>query len=501
MRRIAALDQKLFLRVARARLPGAERVLPALTTAADHGVLWAATAAGLAVGGTPRARRAAGRALGSVLVASTLANMVAKRVTRRPRPQLALVPVGRHLRRTPFTTSFPSGHSASAAAFAVGLGIEYPLLGAAVAPVAAAVMLSRVYVGAHYPGDVLAGAALGATTAALLGRWRPHQPTRPVAPSAPSPGPAVRLPALPGGQGLHVVVNERSGGSALPEPQADSGAGNPDHALIRDLLPQADVRRADGGDALADLITQAAQRARAEGGALGVCGGDGTVNLAAAAATEHGLPLAVFPGGTLNHFAADAGLTDFAATAAAVEAGTGTAVDLGVLTDEDGGARRVFVNTFSIGIYPELVRLRERWEHRVGKWPALAVAVARLLPTAEPTSLEIAGRPRRVWLLFAGNGRYHRRGMAPSSRERLDHGVLDLRMVDAGHRYARLRLALAFLTDTLDRTPVYRTARLRGLRLGALDGVSHLSVDGEAVGAPDRLRLATAPGALRVYHP
>ncbi|WP_344446617.1 diacylglycerol/lipid kinase family protein, partial [Kitasatospora nipponensis] len=255
------------------------------------------------------------------------------------------------------------------------------------------------------------------------------------------------------------------------------------------------------GEELPALRAGGAGGARAEGGALGVCGGDGTVNLEAALAAKHGLPLAVFPGGTLNHFAADAGIEDFAATAEAVLAGAGVAVDLGVLRAPGGERHRVFLNTFSIGIYPDLVRLRERWEHRIGKWPALALAVARLLPAAEPTELEIAGERRRVWLLFAGNGRYRRHGMAPSTRDRLDAGVLDVRLVDAGHRFARLRLVLAFLTGALDRTPVYRTARLTRLRLGGLQKVRHLSLDGEALPAPDALELGALEGGLLVYRP
>ncbi|WP_425556146.1 phosphatase PAP2 family protein, partial [Kitasatospora nipponensis] len=95
-------------------------------------MLGRAAPAALAVGGHPPARRAAGRAIGSLLVASTLANGIAKRVTRRPRPGLERVPAARLLRRPPFTTSFPSGHSASAAAFVVGLAVESPPLAVAV---------------------------------------------------------------------------------------------------------------------------------------------------------------------------------------------------------------------------------------------------------------------------------------------------------------------------------------------------------------------------------
>ena len=66
----------------------------------------------------------------------------------------------------PTSTSFPSGHSASAAAFAVAVGDVIPGLRVPLGLAATAVAFSRVYTGVHYPGDVLVGAATGA----LLGR-------------------------------------------------------------------------------------------------------------------------------------------------------------------------------------------------------------------------------------------------------------------------------------------------------------------------------------------
>ncbi|MEU3573746.1 phosphatase PAP2 family protein, partial [Kitasatospora sp. NPDC036755] len=160
--RLDAIDRALFDRIAAAPLHGTRPWLRALSRAADHGVLWTATAAVLGTVGGRRGRRAALRGLGSLAIASATANTVAKHATRRPRPAADGVPAIRRLLRQPVTTSFPSGHAASAAAFATGVAIESPLLGAAVAPVAAAVAFSRVYTGVHYPGDVLAGAALGA---------------------------------------------------------------------------------------------------------------------------------------------------------------------------------------------------------------------------------------------------------------------------------------------------------------------------------------------------
>jgi membrane-associated phospholipid phosphatase len=162
---VGELDRTLFRRVAGMSSPLLDAVLPPLTRAADHSVLWLATSAGLAVSGRPGLRRAAGSGLASVAVASLLANQVGKRLLPRVRPLLDSVPAGRRARRTPGSHSFPSGHAASAAAFAVGASLEVPALAVPLGVTAAAVGFSRVYTGVHYPADVLAGAALGAGVA------------------------------------------------------------------------------------------------------------------------------------------------------------------------------------------------------------------------------------------------------------------------------------------------------------------------------------------------
>ncbi|GAA0665168.1 bifunctional phosphatase PAP2/diacylglycerol kinase family protein [Kitasatospora atroaurantiaca] len=486
------LDRQLFVRFAARRLRGADPWLPRLTHAADHGVLWLASAAVLGASGSRTARRAALRGVGSLLIASAVANLPAKYAARRPRPLLDPVPVVRRLLKQPVTSSFPSGHSASAAAFATGLALESPLLGAVAAPVAAGVMASRVYVGVHYPGDVLAGAALGAGAAALTLRWWPRRPNRPAA-TAP---PHLDAPALPRGAGLSVVVNISAGPGVPPR-----GGQGPDPVVeeLRALLTEAEIQVCGPGDDLAELMDRAAARAVRAGGALGVCGGDGTVNLAATVAARELLPLAVFPGGTLNHFAVDLGSPTLRATAEAVETGSAAAVDLGRLRGD--GLDRIFLNTFSIGVYPDLVRVRERLEKRLGKWPALGVALVRVLAAAEPVPVAVSGVPRRLWLLFAGNGAYDPPGFAPSHRSRLDDGLLDIRVVDGSRPFARTRLLAAFLSGTLGRSRVYREARLPALDLTDLRGVGHLALDGEAVPAPDRLLLGKASRPLTVYRP
>ncbi|MFB6894558.1 bifunctional phosphatase PAP2/diacylglycerol kinase family protein [Kitasatospora sp. NPDC056327] len=495
MRRLDVIDRALFHRVAVARRPfgtGSRSGLwlRRLSHAADHGKLWFGAAAVLGAVGGRAERRAALRGVSALMLASTVANVAAKQLTRRPRPLLDPVPVHRRLLRQPVTTSFPSGHSASAAAFATAVAIESPLAALVVAPVAAAVGASRVYTGAHHPGDVVAGFALGSAIAALTLRWWPRSSDLPP-PAGPPRRPA---PALPEGAGLWVVVNSGSGQGALTSEGPRETA-----AALRELLPRADVRICGPDDDLPTLLAEAADLAAAAGGALGVCGGDGSVNLAAGLAVERNLPLAVFPGGTLNHFALDLGIDGMAATAAAVTAGRACGVDLGLAADDT--ERRHFLNTFSLGVYPELVRLREEFEGRLGKWPALAVATARVLTTSEPVTVRVGGRERRLWLLFAGNGAYDPPGFAPTHRTGLADGLLDIRVVDGGRPLARTRLAAAFLSGTLARSRVYHAARLRALDLESLGDADRIAVDGESLPASGALRLAKSRRALTVYRP
>ncbi|MGN6474762.1 MAG: phosphatase PAP2 family protein, partial [Mycobacteriales bacterium] len=122
-RGVLAADKTLFTRVARTDNAFIDTVVPRLTNGADHGLLWFGVAGALALTGM-QGRRAAVRGLMSLSVASAVANGPAKWAVRRRRPSLTDVPPLRQLSRQPRTTSFPSGHSASAAAFATGVLLE-----------------------------------------------------------------------------------------------------------------------------------------------------------------------------------------------------------------------------------------------------------------------------------------------------------------------------------------------------------------------------------------
>ncbi|MEU1007636.1 phosphatase PAP2 family protein [Streptomyces sp. NPDC005890] len=476
LRRLLEVDGRLFEAAAAWNWPGAERVLPRLSRSANHGVLWFATAAALAASRTPRARRAAARGLASLGLASLTINTLGKRSVRRARPVLDPVPLVRQLKRQPITTSFPSGHAASAAAFATGVALESPAWGAAVAPVAFSVAMSRVYTGVHFPSDVLAGAALGAGAAFLVRRLVPTraQLRRPARPRA-------EAPALPEGDGLVMVANRASGSAERVR-------------ALQDALPKAEIVEC-APEEVGDELAKAAARAQV----LGVCGGDGTVNAAALVALRHGLPLAVLPGGTLNHFAYDLGVEDERQLARAVRHGEAVRVDAGRFATRD--TEGLFLNTLSLGVYPELVRARDRWSHRIGGWPAGLLGALRVLRAdRHPLEVEVGGERRPLWLLFVGNGVYHRMGLAPGRRTDLADGLLDVRVVHGSRRPA-LRLLTAAAAGPLTRSPAHAAVQVNRLRLTGIAPDTPLAYDGEVTAVSGEVTLEKLPEALTVYRP
>jgi membrane-associated phospholipid phosphatase len=154
--------------IARTPTPALDRAMSRLSSAADYSRLSLVSAGLLALAGGRTGRRSAGMGLGSLAVTATVVNLAVKPLGRRRRPDRLAgeVPLARHV-PMPLSRSFPSGHTATAFAFATGVGNVSPATAAPLRALAAVVGYSRVHTGVHYPGDVLAGALMGTTIAQL----------------------------------------------------------------------------------------------------------------------------------------------------------------------------------------------------------------------------------------------------------------------------------------------------------------------------------------------
>jgi len=233
-----------------------------------------------------------------------------------------------------------------------------------------------------------------------------------------------------------------------------------------------------------------------------VSGGDGTIATAASELLNTQAELAILPGGTLNHFARDLGVSTEAAEALklAVE-GTCRGVDIGVVNG------RVFLNTSSVGAYVRFVRIRERLETRFGYRIASTLAALRILFQLRSfaVELEVDGKPRiyRTPLVFIGVG--ERELQLPSLGSRVRDGRRGLHvMVVRGRSSARLlALALAAVArgvEAVARTPELDSFLVDRCRVTVRRPTS-VAIDGELVAMHEALEYELRRDALHVVCP
>ncbi len=282
---------------------------------------------------------------------------------------------------------------------------------------------------------------------------------------------------------LHDVRREDDLGPAVVV--VNPGGGSADGVE----LDGARVRELREGEDLRDVLEAIADEGA---GVIGAVGGDGSVGCAAGVACDRDRILWAVPGGTLNHFARDLGLQTPEDAAAALKGGRVATIDVG----EAAGV--AFVNNASLGVYADLVRRRERLEHRMPKRLALLIAAGRTLRKADRLDVHIDGEPRRVFLVFAGNNAYTGAGL--TARDSLQGGVLDVRVLSAEGRTPRLAALWAILTSPHGGSR-WLTQSLRTGVTVVLPGEAHLAHDGEVREVSGTVEFRSRPACMRVLVP
>ncbi len=173
LRELGAVDRAVYEAVAHTATAELDGPVRRLSDAANNSRLWLGIAAAIALLGGRRGRRAALEGVVAIGVTSATVNVGVKPLAQRRRPDRAGADLfrARHV-RMPESTSFPSGHAASAFAFAYAVGRHLPGLAVPIRLLAGGVAYSRVHSGVHYPGDVVIGSILGAGTAAMVAAAR-----------------------------------------------------------------------------------------------------------------------------------------------------------------------------------------------------------------------------------------------------------------------------------------------------------------------------------------
>lgn len=158
------MDAEILGWIAGHRVPWLDAVMWALTTVGVAGSVWIAGAVATALADRRR-RMAAWQAGLAILLTWTVSDGVLKPLVHRARPDVRFE-ASQVVSRPPSTYSFPSGHASGSAAGALMLASAWPSARLAFWLLAVGISASRIYLGVHYPSDVLAGFLVG-----LLVAW------------------------------------------------------------------------------------------------------------------------------------------------------------------------------------------------------------------------------------------------------------------------------------------------------------------------------------------
>lgn len=231
-------------------------------------------------------------------------------------------------------------------------------------------------------------------------------------------------------------------------------------------------------------------------------GGDGTVSAVAHELRGTSTALGVLPMGTFNHFAKDLGIpADLGEAVQVLRDGRRIAVDVGEVNG------RTFINNSSLGLYPGMVRTRDKLQRRFGhgKRRAMLWAVMAALRRSPLLTLDLqADRESescRSPFVFVGNNEYAMEGFDIGTRERLDGGRLSVYTTHRSTVPALALLALRALLGRLRQAEDFAALAARRLRVETPHTRLLVATDGELSIMETPLEYRIVPAALNVIVP
>jgi diacylglycerol kinase family enzyme len=290
----------------------------------------------------------------------------------------------------------------------------------------------------------------------------------------------------------------------------NASAGSGDQKEARATLAEI-FAESDGWDARVSLaesgaeIVELARRAAADSDVQIVVagGGDGTVNAVASELVGTDKSLGVLPLGTLNHFAKDLGIAlDLEGAARNIVEGEMVRVDVGEVNG------RIFINNSSLGLYPSIVRHREKQQERLGrgKWFAALWATLEVFRRYPLFGVRLSADDgqefrRRTPFVFIGNNEYQMDTFNLGARSCLDAGHLSLHLTRDVGRWGLVRLAVSALFGRLRESKDFDALCTKEVWIETRRTRLRVATDGEVTIMRSPLHYRVRPAALRVIAP
>lgn len=294
---------------------------------------------------------------------------------------------------------------------------------------------------------------------------------------------------------IEIIINASSGAEKSDE---NSVKAQIEKSACENNL-KVNVSFADGGEQISELVKRAVEN---DCETIVAGGGDGTISAIASEVMRAKKTLGILPLGTLNHFSKDLNIPQNIAEAMRVIAENHTKkIDVGEVNNQ------IFLNNSSIGLYPSLVRRRERQQRQLGrgKWSSAFWAALKILRRAPflEVKLKIEGVEvtRRTPFVFVGNNEYAMNFLEIGTRDRLDDGKLSVYFLHKSGRRGLFALALRLIFGRLRQAKDFEAINVEEIQISTRHKLISVAYDGEVSMMEMPLCYKIRPLALRVIVP